>query len=143
MKQPNGYGSVHKLPGKRRKPWRVRKTNGWAMNEDGTKLVQQYITIGYYETRQEALQALADYNQDPYDIKNTTSTFTEVYEKWSAEHFDEICASAVRTWKSAYNHSKPLWDMRMRDIRAAHLEQTIKDETRNCQQGLCRALQSR
>lgn len=64
MKQPNGYGSVHKLSGKRRKPWRVRKTNGWTMNVDGTKLVQQYITIGYYETRQEALQALADYNQD-------------------------------------------------------------------------------
>lgn len=78
MKQPNGYGSVHKLSGKRRKPWRVRKTNGWQMNEDGTKLVQQYITIGYYETRQEALQALADYNQDPYDIKNTTSTLTNI-----------------------------------------------------------------
>lgn len=127
MKQPNGYGSVHKLTGKRRKPWRVRKTDGWTMNEDGAKLAQRYITIGYYETRQEALQALAEYNQDPYDVKITASTFAEVYEKWSEEHFDEICPSAVRTWKSAYNHSKPLWSLKMRDIRTSHLEQTIKE----------------
>lgn len=26
MRLPNGYGSVHKLSGKRRKPWRVRIT---------------------------------------------------------------------------------------------------------------------
>lgn len=127
MKQPNGYGSVHKMQGKRRKPWRVRKTNGWAMDSKGEKLVQQYITIGYFETRQEALQALADYNQDPYDVKSNTVTFSEVYDKWSAEHFNEICPSAVRTWKSAYNHSEPLWNIRMKDIRTAHLEQTIKN----------------
>ena len=127
MKQPNSYGSVHKLPGKRRRPWRVRKTNGWALNSDGSKLVQQYITIGYFETRQEALQALSDYNKDPYDVKSNTVTFADVYEKWSAEHFEEICPSAVRTWRSAYNHSEPLWNMRMKDIRAAHLENTIKE----------------
>lgn len=126
MRQPNQYGSVHKLSGKRRKPWRVRKTKGWELDEQSGKSVQKYFTIGYYETRQEALQALVDYNKDPYDIKNNTVTFSEVYEKWSAEHFDEICASAVRTWKSAYNHSKPLWHYRMKDIRVEHLEQTIK-----------------
>ena len=29
MKLPNGYGSVVKLSGKRRKPYQVRKTAGW------------------------------------------------------------------------------------------------------------------
>ena len=29
MKLPNGYGSVHKLKGKRRKPWRARITDGF------------------------------------------------------------------------------------------------------------------
>ena len=50
----------------------------------------------------------------------------EVYEKWSAEHFEEIVPSARRTWISAFKHSEPLWDYRMRDLRAEHLEQTIK-----------------
>ena len=29
MKNPNGCGSITKLSGKRRKPWRVQKTAGW------------------------------------------------------------------------------------------------------------------
>ena len=29
MKMPNGWGSITKLSGKRRKPWRVQKTAGW------------------------------------------------------------------------------------------------------------------
>lgn len=34
MRQPNGFGSVYKLPGKRRNPWRVRKTKGWVIDEE-------------------------------------------------------------------------------------------------------------
>ena len=29
MKNPNGYGGISKLPGNRRKPYRVRLTAGW------------------------------------------------------------------------------------------------------------------
>ena len=32
MKLPNGFGSVYKLPGKRRKPWAASKTTGWEIN---------------------------------------------------------------------------------------------------------------
>lgn len=125
VKQPNSYGSVHKLSGKRRNPWRVRKTKGWILDEGTGKSKQQFINIGYYATRQEALQALADYNNDPYDIQSNTISFSDLYEKWSEEHFKEIVPSAVRTWKSAYNHSELLWNMRLRDIRVAHLENAI------------------
>lgn len=57
MKLPNGYGSVYKLSGNRRKPWVARKTAGW--NEKGQP---KYIFVGYYQTRSEALQGLAEYN---------------------------------------------------------------------------------
>lgn len=33
MKLPNGYGSVVKLSGKRRKPWMVRKTTGQILSD--------------------------------------------------------------------------------------------------------------
>lgn len=125
MKLPNKFGSVHKLPGKRRNPWRARKTKGWLMDEETGKAKQQYITIGYYATRQEAMSALVEYNKDPYDIASNTITFAEVYERWSKVHFEKIVPSAARTWKSAFNHSAPLHSMRMRDIRVEHLEQTI------------------
>ena len=127
MKLPNGFGSVHKLPGNRRNPWRARKTKGWAVDPDTETCKQKYITIGYYPTQKAALQALADYNANPYDLSTSTITFEEVYAKWSEEHFKTIGASGQRGWKSAFGYCRPLHQMRMRDIRVNHLEQTIKD----------------
>lgn len=129
MKLPNGFGSVHKLPGNRRNPWRARKTIGWDTDLQAGTCKQKYITIGYYPTQKEALQALADYNANPYDISVNSITFTEVYEKWSEMHFQTIVPSARRTWKSAYSYCKPLYNMKMRDIRVEHLEQTIRCAT--------------
>ena len=68
MRLPNGYGSISKLPGNRRNPWRVRITTGWAFDESTQKAKQQYATIGYYPSKQSALQALAAYNTNPYDL---------------------------------------------------------------------------
>ncbi len=127
MKLPNGFGSVHKLPGNRRNPWRARKTNGWAADPETGTSKQQYITIGYYPTQKAALQALAEYNTNPYDLSASAITFEEVYAKWSEEHFKTIVPSAQRVWKSAFSYCKPLYQMRMKDIRVNHLEQTIKD----------------
>lgn len=126
MKLPNGFGSVHKLPGKRRNPWRARKTDGWVLDEENGKVIQKYITIGYYPTRAEALTALTAYNEDPYDIRADSITFSEVYDKWSEEHFKQIVPSACRTWRAAYKYCKPLYNIRMKDIRVMHLEKTIE-----------------
>lgn len=127
MKMANGMGSVYKLSGKRRNPWIARKTKGWDLDETTGKAKQLYITIGYFPTRQEALTALVNYNNNPYDIETNSITFEEVYERWSVAHFQTIVPSAQRTWVSAFNHSKPLHRMRMRDIRANHLDGAIKE----------------
>lgn len=122
MKMPNGFGGITKLSGKRRNPYRVRKTRGWS--EDGKQL---YDTIGYYKTKEEAIRALVNYNENPYDIHTNNITFSEVYEQWSEEHFKKIVPSAQRTWKSAYNYCKPLYNMRFKDIRVNHLDGSISD----------------
>lgn len=83
MKLPNGYGSVVKLSGKRRKPWMVRKTTGYRIDPIKEKKVNEYIIIGYAATKTEGLQMLADYNRNPYDTKAAKMTFDEVYEEWS------------------------------------------------------------
>lgn len=46
MKLPNGYGSVVKLSGKRRKPWMVRKTTGYHIDPvKGKKVNWSYVKI--------------------------------------------------------------------------------------------------
>ncbi len=125
MKLPNGYGNVSKLKGKRRNPWRARKTIGWQLDESTGKSKQLYATIGYFPKREDALTALAKYNEDPYDLKSDTITFSELYDKWSTEHFTSIVPSAIRTWKAAYNHCTPIHNRSFKDLRVADLEYTI------------------
>lgn len=74
------------------------------------------------------MTALVNYNENPYDLDADKITFSDVYEKWSDAYFPTLSnASSVRTITSAYKYCKPLYDMRMRDIRVNHLEKTIKD----------------
>lgn len=53
MKLPNGFGSVYKLSGNRRKPYRAIVTERWQI--DTGKWKQKRKTIGYYESKKEAL----------------------------------------------------------------------------------------
>ncbi len=51
MKLPNGYGSVTKLSGNRRKPYLARVTLGWVTDEQAGKTMQNRITIGTFKTK--------------------------------------------------------------------------------------------
>lgn len=126
MKLPNGYGSVYRLPGNRRKAYRVIISQGYIHDDNGIRLKRE--TLGYYSTKKEALEALTSFNENPYDIKAESITFQEVYSKWSEEHFQTLNnKSAIRTYNAAFNHSKPLHDMRFKDIKVRHLEGTIRN----------------
>ncbi len=123
MRLPNGYGNISKLSGNRRKPWRVRKTIGWDIVDDTLK--QRYINIGYYATRKEAMIALAEYNENPYDIKASKVTLEEIYEKWSAEKYEEVGKSAIIGYKAAWLICEPIKKMKFVDIKIDHLQAVI------------------
>lgn len=127
MKLPNGYGNVSKLTGKRRNPWRARITVGWEFDPIKKKYKQIYAPIGYYAKRQEALDALSRYHNDPYDLKSDSLTFSEVYDKWSEEHFKTIVPAAQRTWSAAYKHCLPIHNRKFKDLRVIDLETTIQN----------------
>ena len=125
-KMPNAYGSITKMSGKRRKPYRVRVTDRWIIDDKTGRSKQLRPTLGYFETREEAMIALATYNENPYDINTDNITFSEVYEKWSDGYFRTLSnPSSARTIKAAYSYCNGLYNMRMQDIRVSHLEGTI------------------
>ncbi|WP_300380699.1 site-specific integrase [Clostridium sp.] len=125
MRLPNGYGTVYKLSGKRRKPFIARKTNGW--NDEGKQL---YITIGYYETKKQALQALSDFNTNPFNIEVSTITFSEVFEKWSVQKYTDITRSAINGYNAAYDASKVLHDMRFVDVKTMYMQDVITNSSK-------------
>lgn len=131
MKLPNSYGSVYKLSGKRRKPWVARKTVGWKQVPEKMKSYPVYKFIGYYESRTEALQALATFNEDPYDLHINTITFKEVYEKWSEIHFEKVSESNVKGYKASYKLCDKIKDMKFVDIKLAHLQKVVDESGKN------------
>ena len=126
MKNPNGYGSVVKLSGTRRKPFCARKTVGW--NEKGQPI---YKAIGYYETRKDAMIALADYNRQPFDIDLSKITLAQLYNKWSAKEFPRMKDASVKSHKSAFIHCKLLYDVQYKKIKAFQMQECID----NCGRG--------
>ena len=84
MKLPNGYGSVTKLSGNRRKPYLARVTLGWITDEQTGKTVQNRVPLGTFKTKKEALQALAEYGANPYDIQNAAMQLTSL--PWKVNH---------------------------------------------------------
>lgn len=122
MRLPNGFGNVSKLSGKRRNPWRARKTAGWKIDPATQKVKQEYVTIGYYPTRQLALQALSEYNANPYDLDANKITFSEVYEKWSAKKFNEIGSSNVNGYRASYKLCESIYNMKFGEIKLSHLQ---------------------
>jgi integrase len=123
LKLPNGFGSVYKLSGNRRKPYIARRTIGW--DENGKQLC---ATVGYYTTRQEGLQALAAFNDNPYDLLMSKLTFAEIYQKWFDDTFDENAnRSTIKNYNASYKHCIPLYNMKMADIRLHHLQKVIDD----------------
>lgn len=125
MKLPNNYGSITKLKGNRRKPYMVRLSKESYFDEKKGKAVQVRPVLGYYETRAKALQALAKYNDDPYDIDKARFTFEQLYDLWSEKHYKNIAKSTQGLWKSAFNNSKPLHKMVVREIKHVDLEKAI------------------
>lgn len=126
MRLPNGYGSVYKLSGKRRKPFIARKTIGW--DDNGKQL---YRTIGYYETKKLAWQALADFNNNPYDIEVSELTFNEVFEKWKEQKYKDLSRSAINAYNACFSHSNQLHEMKFVNLKTIHLQSVIE----NCNKG--------
>lgn len=128
---PNGFGSVYKLSGKRRRPWVARKTTGWTFDEVKKKSYPIYEFIGYYASRAEALTALSDYNKDPYDLKTNVITFAEVYEKWIEEHFPKVSKSNIYGVKASYNLCDSIKDMKFVEIKLIHLQKVVNESGKN------------
>ena len=131
MNLPNGFGSVYKLSGKRRRPWVARKTTGWTFDEEKGKSYPIYEFIGYYATRSEALVALTDYNKDPYDLKSNVITFAEVYERWTAEHFPKISKSNVYGVKASYSLCESIKNAKFVELKLTHLQKVVNESGKN------------
>ncbi len=120
MKNPNGYGSIAKLSGNRRKPYIIRKTTGY--NDKGYPI---YKIIGYTTTKEEALQLLANYNHSPYDVNLHKLTAQELFQMFAQQEFNKMASPSVQSLKAAWKHCKIIYTLKYKDLKAFHMQECI------------------
>ena len=119
MKNPNGFGTVYKMSGKRRNKWRAVKTVGW--DENGK---QKRVTIGYFFEKKDGMDALAKYVYNP----NAKLTIKDVYEMWNKTHFTKVSENSKRSIDSRYRtHISKIEDMHISEIKLQHLQDFFND----------------
>ena len=133
MKNPNGFGSVTKLSGRRRKPWVAKVTVGF--DKESGKQIQK--SIGTFETRADAMKQLSLY-QVSKKSKNLALEMDyvnarEIQKKAKISHtFEECVRGAIerekdgksKSWMKARRLSMTI----LKDIADKEIEElTIKD----------------
>lgn len=68
-RNPNHYGCVTRLSGKRSRPWMVKVTT---YDQEGNG---RQTPIGYAATKEEAMIILAEYNKNPWKVDREKITF--------------------------------------------------------------------
>lgn len=123
MRNPNGYGSIKKLSGNRRRPY------VFVISEGGKRRA-----VGYYATHEEALIAQTDYNlhHGHPRLLDKEMTFAELYYRWRPYHIEHYGSSlsAQNGYSAAFGHCRKLWTMEIAKIRYRHLQAVVDDMAR-------------
>ena len=125
MRNRNGYGTVVKLSGNRRKPYEVRVNTRMDCRN-----YPVYDVLGRFADRMEAQNALAAYNMNPYDVEHSKLTFEELYKLWYNEKYNSVkqySESSKFCTSAAFSHCKQLHKMPIDKIRVNHLQNILNN----------------
>lgn len=115
----NGNGSISKVSGNRRKPWLVRAP----AVEDATGRRHRKM-IGYFETREDALDALYRYRLKP-PVKKADFTLEQLYEEWSSIAYHDIDKSTINNYRAAWKHITPLRSQKVKELRSGQMQVVV------------------
>lgn len=122
---PNGFGQISELKGLNlRKPFRAMVTIG--KTDEGKPICKLLKPEAYFETYNDAYQALMKYNKDPY-IFGSNITVLELYEKWSEQHFKEVSNGAAITTRAAWKYCKSIENIKLSELRGRHIKYCIEE----------------
>lgn len=124
MRLPNGFGSITKVSGRRRKPFQAKSpTLGY--RPSGTQIVK---SLGYYETYNEAYERLLQYQKESLVASEGAYTFGEIFDKALAEKKEspkKPSEQTIAVYNKAYKRVPSLHRMQISEIRLKHLQSAI------------------
>ena len=153
LKLPNGFGSVSYIGDGRRKPYRARKTEKLILVDKTTGEVwpakksippekfkdiiykPKYINIGTFETYQDAIVALHQYNENPYDTEADKITLNTIIDRWEKSVLPTFAKPTQKTHANNLRRIPyDLCSMKIRNIRVSDMEKALSElnTTKNC-----------
>lgn len=118
MRNPNGYGCIKKLSGRRRRPF------VFVVSDHGRQK-----PIEYFTSLVDAQIYQADYNRahGHRSLPGHKITFAELYHRWLPRHIDDTqpSQSAVDSYRNAYQHLAPLHGRAVVDIKYVDYQMII------------------
>lgn len=122
-KLPNGFGSIKKLSGNRRKPFAAFPPCV-GFSETGSPILPK--AIGYFETYNGAYEALSEYHKSPFDTQNVRITFKEVFEIYQkSKEYELLKKKSVDSKLAAYKHCERIYNMEVRKLNKAICEEVL------------------
>lgn len=115
---PNGFGRITEITNANlSKPYRAMITTG--KDQFGRPIGK---ILGYFQTYNNAYEALVEYNRNPYDL-STDITISQLYDKWTDVYFEDVQSpGARRTITSAWLYCSSIYNMKARELRARHIK---------------------
>ncbi len=118
-RNPNGYGCVTKLSGKRSRPWVVKVT---VYDEEGKA---RQTPVAYAATQQEAMILLAKYNNNPWEVDRETITLATLYQRWAKMKLPKLGSGTQGSLKSAYKHCSKYYGTKYRSMKSYQMQDCI------------------
>lgn len=118
---PNGFGQISEIKGRAlRKPFRAMVTVG--KTPEGRPICKLLKPEAYFETYNDAYQALMEYNKNPFDISKKI-TMSELYEEWERYYTEKHQPN--KTYKGAWKYCSSVYGLDVREIRPRHLRYCV------------------
>lgn len=130
MKLPNGFGSIKKLSGNRRKPYAAFPSS---RIEDGCPNISPTRAIGYYENWFSAYSALSDFNGNLLYGISPAPTFKDIYNAFYKAKFEEskkqLAPRSRKDYSNAFKNVPSLHDLEFSSIRKCHMQKALDECT--------------
>lgn len=124
MRKPNGYGSIKRLSGNRRRPF------VFVVSDAGRQR-----PVEYFATQIEAEIFAADHNKLHHNtsLADHRLTFEELYHRWLSRHIADTdpSASAICGYRNAFRHCSVLHGMPYSEIKYSDYQRIIDDMRRS------------
>ena len=128
---PNGYGTIRRLTGNRRKPYVALVNPTQVFNDEKGTSHYKYDLLGTFAEKIDAYNAVMQYHKSPGGL-NSNINIKELFEKWLEHHMkvNNYPDSMRKKYEMEFAYLSPLYKVRVLDTSPAMLKEAIENASK-------------